>query len=404
MIHACRWLLPIDRPPIEGGWVETSRGVIRRFGQGRPPEPAVDLGDVALLPGLVNAHTHLELSWLAGRVPPADTFVQWVRSLLAARGAAGAPGVAARLASVRSAIDAATGTGTVLFGDVSNTLVSPALMAAAGVGGVILHELLGFNTEDASGIVAEATLRVDRVMADVRQQAGGASDLRAGIVAHAPYSVAPALFQHIALARGEAPLAVHVAEPQEEAEFLRTGRGPLRGLLDDLEVWNDAWEPPGTGAVGYLASLGYLQPGTLAVHAVHVSDADLDKLRQVEAVVVTCPRSNMWVGAGMPRVSHFYAARVPVAIGTDSLASVASLNLFDELAEMRRIAPDVTAASLLESATRVGAEALGFGRSHGTIAPGKVAALVVVDVPPDVRDVEEYLVGGVSPSHIRRLQ
>jgi cytosine/adenosine deaminase-related metal-dependent hydrolase len=402
MIHACRWLLPIDRPPIEGGWIETSLGVIRRVGQGRPPEPAVDLGDVALLPGLVNAHTHLELSWLAGRVPPKDTFVEWVRSLLTARGTTGVPDTSTRLASVRSAIDEASRTGTVLMGDISNTLISPALMAAAGVGGVILHELLGFNVQDAPGAVAEARLRLDRAMADVRQP--GAPELRAGIVAHAPYSVAPALFQHIALARGEAPLAVHIAEPQEEAEFLRTGRGPLRGLLEDLEAWNEAWQPPGTGAVDYLSSLGYLQPGTLAVHAVHVSDRDLDKLRQAEAVVVTCPRSNLWVGAGMPRLSHFYAARVPVAIGTDSLASVGSMNLFDELAEMRRIAPDVTAASLLESATRVGAEALGFGRSHGTLTPGKLATLVVVAVPPEVSDVEEYLVGGVSPSHIRRLQ
>ncbi len=403
MIYVCRWLLPIDRPPIEGGWVETSLGVIRRVGQGPPPEPAVDLGDVALLPGLVNAHTHLELSWLAGRVPPADTFVQWVRSLLAERGASHAPDVAVRLAAVRSAIRAASDTGTALFGDISNTLVSPALMAAAGVGGAIFHELIGFDVQDASGTVAEARLRLDRVMGDVRREAGGAPELRAGLVAHAPYSVAPALFQHIARSRGEAPLAVHLAEPQEEGEFLRTGRGPLRELLDDLEVWNEAWHPPGTGAVDYMASLGYLQPGTLAVHAVHLSDRDLDRLREAEAVVVTCPRSNLWVGAGMPRLSHFYAARVPVAIGTDSLASVGSLNLFDELAEMRRIAPDVTAASLLESATRVGAEALGFGRSHGTIAPGKVASLVVVDIPSDVDDVEEYLVGGVPPSHIRRL-
>jgi len=109
------------------------------------------------------------------------------------------------------------------------------------------------------------------------------------------------------------------------------------------------------------------------------------------------------VGAGMPRVSQFYAAGVRVAIGTDSLASVETLSLFDELAELRRIAPDVAAASLLASATRIGAEALGFGASHGTIAPGKRAALITVDVPSGIDDVEEYLVGGVPPSAVRRL-
>jgi len=102
-------------------------------------------------------------------------------------------------------------------------------------------------------------------------------------------------------------------------------------------------------------------------------------------------------------VSHYYAAGVPVAVGTDSLASTASLSLFDELAELRRIAPDVSAASLLDSATRVGAEALGFGRDYGTIAPGRRASLAVVTVPAGEADVEEYLVGGVPASSVRLL-
>jgi cytosine/adenosine deaminase-related metal-dependent hydrolase len=102
-------------------------------------------------------------------------------------------------------------------------------------------------------------------------------------------------------------------------------------------------------------------------------------------------------------VPHFYAARVRVAIGTDSLASAPSLNLFDELAELRRIAPDVSAASLLESATRIGAEALGFGATHGTIEPGKRAAVITVEMPPAVRDVEEYLVGGVAARAVHPL-
>ena len=119
------------------------------------------------------------------------------------------------------------------------------------------------------------------------------------------------------------------------------------------------------------------------------------------AVLVTCPRSNVWVGAGLPRLSHFYAARVPVAIGTDSLASSPTLSVFDELAEARRIAPDVAPGALLESATRVGAAALGYGHDYGTITPGKRAVFVAVDVPPSVDDVEEYLVGGVPPAAVR---
>jgi cytosine/adenosine deaminase-related metal-dependent hydrolase len=141
----------------------------------------------------------------------------------------------------------------------------------------------------------------------------------------------------------------------------------------------------------------------LVVHGVHLTDDALERLRQAGAVLVTCPRSNVWVGAGAPRLSHFYASGVPVAVGTDSLASAASLNMFDELAEIRRLAPEVAGASILESATRIGARALGRGRDFGTLAAGKRAALVAVDVPAAVRDVEEYLVGGVPSSNVRPI-
>jgi len=174
-------------------------------------------------------------------------------------------------------------------------------------------------------------------------------------------------------------------------------------MLEELGVWTDAWPVPACDPVLYMHRLGYLRRGMLAVHAVQLGDDALGHLRAADAAVVTCPRSNLWVGGGMPRVAHFYAAGVRVAIGTDSLASVASLSVFDELAELRRIAPDVAAASLLESATRVGADVLGFGSTHGTIAPGKRAALITVDVPRTVTDVEEYLVGGVPNGSIRHL-
>ncbi len=158
---------------------------------------------------------------------------------------------------------------------------------------------------------------------------------------------------------------------------------------------------PDTDPVRYLAELGYLRAGLLVVHGVYLTDDGLDRLRRAGAVLVTCPRSNTWVGAGPPRLSHFYASGVPVAVGTDSLASSASLNMFDELAEMRRIAPDVAAASMLESATRVGADALGFGADFGTIGTGKRAVFAVVDVPGAIRDVEEYLVSGVPAGSVR---
>jgi len=392
-----RWVLPIDRPAIRDGWVQIADGRIIDRGSGRPPQPPDELGDVAVLPGLVNAHTHLELSWLAGRVPPADSLVAWIRRLMALRRDGPAPEAPAAQITARSALAAMRATGTVLVGDVSNTLMTRALLAGSGVEAVVLHELIGFTVTDAALTVREAWRRIDEA------DAIGGGLPQAEVAAHAPYSVAPALLREIARQRREGPLAVHVAESSEEIEFLRTGRGPFRDLLEDLGVWTDAWRPPGAAPLDYLAEVGYLQPGLLAVHGVHLSDDALEALRDRGGYLVTCPRSNEWVGAGLPRLARAYAERVPVAIGTDSLASTPTLNLFDELAALRRIAPDVSAACLLESATRVGAEALGFAHDYGTLEPGRRAVFAVVDLPAGTPDVEEYLVSGVPAGSARRL-
>jgi cytosine/adenosine deaminase-related metal-dependent hydrolase len=285
--------------------------------------------------------------------------------------------------------------GTVLVGDISNTLLSATVVEEAGLGGVLFHELLGFNVADPVDLVRVARIKLEAIRVK--------GDLKLGLVAHAPYSVSPALFGEVARAAGQAPLSVHLAESSEEIQFLRTGAGPIRSMLETLGVWTPEWTVPACGPVEYLTRVGYLRQGTLIVHGVHLTDPELDQLRRAGAVLVTCPRSNEWVGGGPPRLSHFYASGVPVAIGTDSLASTASLNLFDEMAEMRRIAPEISAAAILDSATRQGAAALGFSLDYGTLATGKRAAIVAVDVPASARDVEEYLVSGVPAAAIRRV-
>jgi 5-methylthioadenosine/S-adenosylhomocysteine deaminase len=150
--------------------------------------------------------------------------------------------------------------------------------------------------------------------------------------------------------------------------------------------------------------MGLVTGRLLAVHATQLTDAELAHLAGAGATVVTCPRSNRWTGAGAPPVERFYASGVNVAIGTDSLASVEDLNLFGELAAVRRLAPAVPAARLLASATVHGAAALGFATEFGTIEPGKRADLIAVQLPAGVEDVEEYLVSGIEPSAIEWLE
>lgn len=392
---SARWVLPMSGAPVARGWVSVAAGRVDTVGSGPVPTGARDLGDVVLLPGLVNAHTHLELSWMAGRVPPQVSMDAWIRTMMGIRRVGPAGGDAEVTAAMHDALASAKATGTVLMGDISNSLASVPALAEAGVDATVFHEILGFNPIDATALVRDAHSRLEK---------GTRRLFPHSVVAHAPYSTAPAVFREIAERHeGPAPLAVHLAESNEEMEFLRTGQGPIREMLEAFGVWTGTWTPPGSHPVRYLRDLGYLQPGTLLVHGVHFTADDLEDARVADAVVVTCPRSNVWVGGGVPPIARFYASGVDVAIGTDSLTSVDSLNLFDELAAMRRVAPEVDAARLLESATRIGAEALGYTRDYGTISTGKLAKFVAVQLPAGltrVRDVEEYLVSGVPASSV----
>jgi len=156
--------------------------------------------------------------------------------------------------------------------------------------------------------------------------------------------------------------------------------------------------------VQFLDDSGLLDAHLLAVHGVQMSAADLGRLAARGTPLVTCPRSNAHTGAGTPPIAAFYESRVKVAIGTDSLASTADLNMFGELAAMRAIAPTVPARMLLESATLQGARALGFDAEFGSIHPGKLARVIAVEVPAGTDDVEEYLVSGIRPAQIRWVE
>jgi cytosine/adenosine deaminase-related metal-dependent hydrolase len=384
--------------PVHRGAISVEDGRIVGVDD-RPPAGAVDLGNVAILPALVNAHTHLELSYLRGQVPPTERFLDWIRTIMATRRQYPDPGDPRILDAARGAIADARASGTGLLGDVSNTLVTVPLLREASMAAQVFYELLRFNAPDAESIARDARAKADAAAHD--------GSVRVSLAPHAPYSVSPALFAAI---RGDLDAhpghvtSVHLGESPEELEFIKRGTGPWRALLEELGVWTDEWEPPGGSPVEYLDQLGFLDRRVLAVHGVQFDGDDLDRLRSRNMTVVSCPRSNQHVGVGAPPLEAFYAMDVNVAFGTDSLASVPDLNLFSELAEARRLAPRVSARTLLESATRRGAAALGFDDDVGTIEPGKRALLIAVRTPADEDDVEEYLVGGIEPSAVQWLR
>jgi cytosine/adenosine deaminase-related metal-dependent hydrolase len=393
--YTARWILPIAGAPIRNGSVTIEQGRIAAVGADR--QDARDLGDAAILPALVNAHTHLELSHLHGRVPSSGRFDLWIRALMALRREHPDPEAPGIVEAARTAIRRARACGTGLVGDVSNTLVTIPLLREAGMPARVFYELLGFREVDAAARVTAARARADALEA---------GDVRVTLAPHAPYSVSPPLFKAIRAdvdARPGAVSSVHLGESAEEVEFIRHGTGPIRATLEELGVWTDEWRPvlpAGTSPVEYLSELGFLDRSIVVVHGVQFDGADLTRLAALGVTIAACPRSNRHVGVGSPPLEAFYAMNVDVAFGTDSLASVDDLSLFAELAEARRIAPRVPARRLLRSATLSGATALGFGDRMGSIERGKRAALIAVAVPPAVDDVEEYLVSGVEPAAV----
>ncbi len=403
IVHRAAWVLPISRPPIRDGWVAVEGGrVVAAGGEGELSEALRrasssvvraedDPSDVAVLPGLVNAHAHLELSWMRGLVPPATSMPAWASALMALRRASAvdpAPAIDAAIAGARAA-------GTSLVADVANTLDTYAPIVRSALRAVVFRELIGFRAADPETIVAAAGKDVAGLPPSPR--------VRVALVPHAPYSVSGPLIEALARRAANGPTSIHLAESPEEGQFLRDGSGAWREVLESVGARNPEWRPPACGPVEYAERLGLLTSRLLAVHCVQLGRDEIAGLARAGATIVTCPRSNEWTGAGTPPIDAFYASGARVAIGTDSLASADTLSLFDEMAAVRRIAPRVPAAMILESATRTGAQALGFGAELGTIEPGRRAELVAVRVPADMDDVEEYLVSGVPAGDIRWL-
>jgi cytosine/adenosine deaminase-related metal-dependent hydrolase len=384
-ILTAAWVVPVSRPPIRDGRVVVEDDKVTWVGApseaGAPKGAAQDLGRGVLLPGLVNAHCHLELSHLRGKLDRTRGFANWVEQLVALRGADG-PG-AVRAATSR-AIRQVIGTGTVAIGDVSNDLAHLDLLAGARIGAVVFHELLGWNPARATAIAEGA---------DARRLGRLGDGVEVRLAAHAPHSVSPALFAELVKRGG--PAAVHLAESAEEARFLLRGDGAWMRFLEKRGLGDLPFDPPGVSPVRYLDEIGVLHPGLVAAHCVYVDDADRARLAKKQVHVAVCPRSNLNLGVGIPDVPELLAAGVRLCLGTDSLASVDSLDLIDDATALHEEFPELDPAAIVEMATAGGARALGL-EDRGAIAPGMCADLVFARADGVPEDPTAFLVSGAA--------
>ena len=448
------WVLPISSPPIRAGAVRLDGATIAEVGLAsdlrafHPGEERRELRGCALLPGLINAHTHLEYSAFRGFARQSG-FGEWMLRLLLAR---------RRLAPEDYGISALWGArecvrgGVTYIGDTSfEGWTTGRAAVAAGLRARVYLEVFGLD--DAR--LPQTMERLEARLGALRHEGGPRTEW--GVSPHAPYTVSARLYREVArFAKREGlRVATHVAESKAEVDFLGAGSGPLAKAYKAAKMWKgERWAPPGIRPVEYLASAHALGPGLLAVHCVEVDSADIALLAEHRVAIAHCPRSNLRLECGVAPTAEFLEAGLDVGLGTDSAASNDSLDIFAEMRAALTLsraraagadevgpadsaesaverpragaapratngpatppkatgtpatAPPLTADQVLLMATLGGARALGVERELGSLEPGKAADVIAVSLArpgqsaPGQIDPREAWPGHVGPANV----
>jgi cytosine/adenosine deaminase-related metal-dependent hydrolase len=374
-----RWIFPVAGPPLEGG-VVTIRGERIAAVQPRGARRAdLDLGNAAVLPGLVNAHTHLDLTGLRGRClpKPGQRFTAWLRKVIDHRRCRSRAEIEG---DIRDGIAECIRFGTTLVGDISSQGWSQPLLAQSPLRSVVFYELLGLTRPRARQAWTELRAWLQSLPA--------AENSRPGLSPHAPYSVRHALFRAaVARARRDRlPLATHLAESSAEQELLARHTGELVDFLVELGVWDAG------GLVRQAIDVIRLCTAAEHVCLVHANYLGAEASRLRGRSLIFCPRTHAAFGHCRYPLAEYRDNGVRVALGTDSLASNPDLDVLAEVRAVRRAYPEMAGPDLLRMATLAGAEALGWDRETGSLEPGKSADLVVLPLPEQEADDPHALV------------
>lgn len=398
-LYCAQWIVPIATPPINDGCVVVEGTRIKGVGprddmMSRFPEAAMrDYGEAAILPGLVNCHTHLELTAMRGFLESEEAdFFAWLRKLTVTKYERMTP-EDFYIAAAWGAIEAARA-GITCVGDASDIgSASLAALRAVGLRGTVYQEVFGPDPR----LAAEQLAKLQDKVVNLRE---GETDLvRVGVSPHAPYTVsAPLLMLVTEYAVGYGlPMMMHAAESAAELALLRDGSGLF---AENLAKRGIEWRAPGTSTIQYLAACDVLQSARpLLAHCITVDDADIDIIKETGAGVAHCPKSNAKLRHGQAPYSKFVANDIAVGFGSDS---VASNNTCDMLEEGRFAAllsrtggevvdnasgggadnndsqPVIEAEDVLRTATLGGARALNLQGRIGVLAAGMDADLTIV--------------------------
>jgi cytosine/adenosine deaminase-related metal-dependent hydrolase len=365
---------PVTAPPIEDGAVLVDgTGRIAAVGpHAHVPTPAGtevrEFRDAVLVPGLVNCHTHLELTHLVGQNSEPN-FAAWIRRI---RELKDATPVEAFYEAAVAGVKGSWARGVTCVAETGSTGAVMRALHELGGRGIVYQEVFGPDPAKLAASMAE----LETAVLQLRRLA--TSQLWLGVSPHAPYTVSAPLYDAVAaFARRERlPTAVHLAESREETQLVRDGAG---SFADALRARGIAVEPRNCSPVAYLVQRSVVQRGTLCIHCVQVDHADITLLAQAGATIAHCPRSNRAHRHGSAPLGAFRGAGLRVGLGTDSVVSVGELDLW---AEARAAGLDGEEA--LRALTLDGARALSCDAEIGSIEVGKAADLTVLTaLPPD---------------------
>ncbi len=391
-ILRARYIYPVTGPMIEDAYIAIDNDCIVSLGPfsqliNKYKENEIkNLGECIILPGFINAHTHLELSYLEGKVPYDGDFIQWVKSVISNRFISDMD----RTVSIQQGCKRCIAGGATTIADISHDNFARNVLADISVRSVCFAECFGMteNVEYAS----------DMLDSIVKASVSDNDLLKTGISPHAPYSASEDVY-HLAdryAKKYDYALTTHLAETKDELEFLVTGQGPWRRQLIDMNKWDGSFKIPGKSPVEYFLSMDHLGLDYLLAHLNYVSDRDIQLLARTSHSVVFCPGSHAFFGHKDHRFMDMLDSGINVCLGTDSLASNDTLSILDEVRRIYNHYPSMKgrADDIFKMATLNGAKALGLLDVTGSLEPGKAADLIVIPLEGLVVDpLRDVLVG-----------
>lgn len=385
-----RYVFPGVGEPIAEGSVTIQGERIVAVGSGNGPGEVEDLGNVALLPGLVNAHTHLEFSDLSEPLGRRGSILpEWLREVvLSRRGVGKSP---ERV--IEAGLTQSTACGTTSLAEIAQPQWPVELFERAGLDATVFLELIALRADGVDAAFDPARRHVTPGESSHRW--------RPGLSPHAPYSVHPELLQAVVRlsALERFPVAMHLAESREEIELLKSGTGPFRDFLERVGGWDPDTRAPGTRPLDALRTLASADRA-LVIHGNYLDEEEIAFLaaRSRRMAVIYCPRSHAYFAHDAYPLVKMLSAGVTVGLGTDSRASAPDLSILAEMRFVAREYPEIGREVVLQLGTIRAAQALGCDHEVGSLRPGKVANLAAVALPDrDAADAYELLFDSDCP-------